>query len=171
MPLTYPGKITHTVLGFHLFLPRNHLHPLLAPVQREWSEAEFRAPRRERLNDARDIVAHEAEAGDARVRLHDAPQRRLGVLRHRVRLVQYDELVRRAGVRLAVTACQLGLNQTKGEDSLRRDRGVPRRFSRKRLDLFPHNADASLVRRVELEHARAKEVWSEELAREGEDSA
>ncbi len=37
---------------------------------------------------------------------------------------------------------------------------VPRRLARKRLDFFAHDRDAALVRGVELEHARAEEVWA-----------
>lgn len=53
---------------------------------------------RSHLDDAGDVVAAEAEAGDLGVELHGAPQSALGVLGHGVRLVEDDELVGRARV-------------------------------------------------------------------------
>lgn len=44
-------------------------------------------------------------------------------------------------------------------------------LARKILDLCADYGDAALVRGVELEDARAVEVWTEELFREGEDRA
>jgi hypothetical protein len=55
-----------------------------------------------RVGSPGDIVAHKAETGDARVRLHDSSQRRLGILSHRVGFVQDDEFVWWAGVFLAI---------------------------------------------------------------------
>ena len=49
----------------------------------------------DRFNDSGDIVADETELGAPSRLLHGPPQRRLGVLRHRVRLVQDDDLVGR----------------------------------------------------------------------------
>lgn len=40
-----------------------------------------------------DIIADETEPSDARIGLHDPPQCRLGILCHRVRFIEYDELV------------------------------------------------------------------------------
>ena len=73
----------------------------------------------------------------ARMRLQRAPQRRLGVHRHRVRLVQDEQLVGRRRVPR---------------------RGRPDGGRRKRPNLVPHDADAALVRRVELHDPRLDEV-------------
>lgn len=37
------------------------------------------------------------------------------------------------------------------------------------LDFLAHDGNASLIRRVELEHARAIEFWSKHLAAQGQD--
>lgn len=89
------------------------------------------------------IIADQTESSDPSMVLHDPPQRRLRVLRHTVRLVQYDDLVRRTRVRLAVRRdgdlCAGGL-------------------ARKVFDLFADDGDAAFVGGVELEDAVAEVV-------------
>lgn len=58
-------------------------------------EAKLGATGRDRGDDAADVVADEAEPGRAGLLLHGATQGRLGGVRHRIRLVEDDQLVRR----------------------------------------------------------------------------
>ena len=86
--------------------------------RRQWSESEARAARLQRGDDFGDGVAEEAEAGAARELLDDPAQGELGILGHRVALVQDDEL------------------EAGGEDALR---------GREVHDLGAHDVDAALV--------------------------
>ncbi|KAI3477930.1 hypothetical protein L1887_60159 [Cichorium endivia] len=126
----------------------DHLEPRLGGRGVERAEAELAASRRQRLDDARHIVAHEAEARDAAVLLHDATQRTLRILRHAVRLVEDDDLERRAR-----------------ETFL----GIGHRQLGKVLDLFAHHRDAALVRGVELQHTRLHQLGPKQLPRERQD--
>ncbi|EEQ41586.1 hypothetical protein CLUG_05715 [Clavispora lusitaniae ATCC 42720] len=99
------------------------------------AEAELGAPQRQRVDDARDVVANQAETRHARVVFHGAPQRRLRIVGHGVGLVQDDDLVRRTRV----------LAQVLGRRVRHREPG-------KVFDLSAHYQNASFVRRVELKH-------------------
>mmetsp|Transcript_10662 Transcript_10662/g.33593 ORF Transcript_10662/g.33593 Transcript_10662/m.33593 type:complete len:202 (-) Transcript_10662:247-852(-) len=92
---------------------------------RERCEAEARAARLERGDDLVAIVADQAEARVARELLHHATQRHLRRVRHRVRLVEHDELGQ-------VREHLLG--------------------ARKVLDALAHDIDAAVVRGVQLEN-------------------
>ena len=94
---------TDSILHGHILRSSNHLYPRLTRPLRQRLETKLGAARSDRLNDARDIVAHETEARDARISLHDSAQGRLGVLRHGVGFVEDDEFVRWTGVRFAVS--------------------------------------------------------------------
>mmetsp|Transcript_11711 Transcript_11711/g.47286 ORF Transcript_11711/g.47286 Transcript_11711/m.47286 type:complete len:411 (-) Transcript_11711:24-1256(-) len=118
-------------------------------VGRERSKPILGAPRGERLDDARDVVADEAEARHVRVGLHGAAQRALRVLGHGVGLVENDDLERRRRV---------------ARVRLRADRAL-----REGLDLLANHLDAALVRGVHLEHAVAPDVRVVEHARHRED--
>lgn len=48
------------------------------------------------------VVADETESRYSRIRLHDPSQRGLSILSHRIRFVQDDELIRWAGICLAI---------------------------------------------------------------------
>ena len=84
---------------------------------------------------------HQGKACRAREDLHGPPQRLLGAIRHRIRLIQNYHLV------LA-----------------RRQRHL---LLRERLDAVAHDVDATLVRRVQLEHTLLVGV-SEQRAREAQ---
>ena len=99
-------------------------------------------------NRPRDIIANETEPRDARIILHDPPERGLGILRHRVGLIKDNDLVR--WTRVVGNGCGDG------------DFGEA-------LDLFANNCDAPFVRSVKLEHARSKNFGSKELFGKSQD--
>lgn len=138
-----------------LLRPRNLLQPLRrgGPVER--LEPELATPARERLDDARDVVAHEAKPRDAAVLLHRPAQRGLRVLRHAVRLIQDHDLEGGTGVFLAVFGVDFG--------------GLRKLRACKVLDLLADNVNASLVGGVELEDAGAVQRGAKEGFGEGED--
>lgn len=61
----------------------------------QWLEAEFRTPGRQRFDNAADVVADQTEARRLGLAFHGAAQGGLGRTRHRVGLVQNDDLERR----------------------------------------------------------------------------
>ena len=85
------------------------------------------------------VVGNDTEARVHSVLFHDPSQRHLGRVGHGIRLIQDDELVpgrgRGSPRRLGAAA--------HGEDLLR---------AGKRLDLFPHHVDATVVGGVEFQH-------------------
>ena len=64
-------------------------------AEREWPKAKLGTPRRHCVHNAREVVAAQDEARHSRVLLHHAPQRRLRVCRHGVRLIEDDHFERR----------------------------------------------------------------------------
>lgn len=115
-------------------------------------EAEFAAAAGERVDDAGDIVADEAKAGDFAVRLHGTAQGALGILRHGVGLVEDDDLEGRAGILVLV-----------------RGRRVGQLHAGEILDLFANDGDAAFVGGVEFEDAGPHHLGAEELLCEGQD--
>ena len=111
----------------HPFLARHRQHPLPDVRVRQRREPEPRAPGLQRRDDLRGVVGDQAEARVAGVLFYDAAQSKLRVLGHRVALVQDHQL------------------ELVGEDRPRR---------REVDDLLPDDADASVVRGVELEDHR-----------------
>jgi hypothetical protein len=110
--------------------PLGRDHGLDAPAHLalgERAEAEARAAALDRGRDLPDVVAHDAEAHVARVLLDHAPQRGLRGLRHRVRLVEHDEL-----------------------EAAREERARLREV----LDLQAHDVDPAVVGRVQLRGRR-----------------
>ena len=126
----------------HALLARHGQHALPHVRVRQRREPEPRAPRLQRRDDFRGVVGDQAEARVARVLLDDAPERELRVLGHRVALVENDQL------------------ELVGEDRARR---------REVDDLLPHDADAAVVRGVELEDHRGHRGRAVQGAGDGED--
>ena len=82
-----------------------------------------------RLNRPRNVVTHQTKAGNSRICLHDTTQGALGILGHRISLVQYDYLIRWTRVGFPIRCCGLR----------------PGCLSSKVLDLFSDDADSTLV--------------------------
>ena len=76
-----------------------------------------------------DIITDEAEASNTCMLLHYATEGGLCILRHRVCLIEDDDFVGWTWVRLAIRRDDLGA----------------RSLASKVLDLFAHDADATLV--------------------------
>lgn len=101
-------------------------------------ESKLGATRRNGHNDARHIVADEAEAGAATLLLHGATQRSLRRMCHRVSLVQHNDLEGRTRPTIGSHAA--------------------RRKLCKILDLGAHHINAALVRGIQLQYAIAVHV-------------
>ena len=90
------------------------------------------------------IVAYETEPRYSRVILHNAAQRSLCILRHRVGLVKDNNLVWRARICLSI-----------GRNCLCAG-GLPCKV----FDLFAHDRNTALVRCIQFKHTRPKVVRS-----------
>ena len=125
-------RVQSTIAESHALLFRYVLQPRRHGCRRKRRKAEFCAAGGDGVNDAADVVAHDAEARDAGMLLHCAPQRALCVRRHAVRLIKNDDLqgwARKSGGQ--ATDSKLGKN----------------------FDFFSHDVNAALVARVQLQHA------------------
>jgi hypothetical protein len=98
------------------------------------------------------IIRNNTEPRVRRILLHNPPQRHLRRRRHRIRLIQYNQLIRRH--RLPARLARGG----------RED--LPR--AGERLDLLAHDVDAAVVGGVELENHLAHVLDAVDAARESE---
>ena len=111
-------RVDGVIRDLEVLLTHHELHAVLHGVWPEGREPEPGAPRLERGDHLRDVVADEAEAGVLGVLFDDSTKRELGVFGHGVALVEDDEL--EPGVRA----------ETHG--------------GRERADLVPHDVDAAI---------------------------
>lgn len=128
-------RLRSLLRNIHRLLLHNpiHQHPNIPLLQR--TKPKPCAPRQQRRRQLMRIIRNNAEPRVGRVLLHDPPQRHLRRRRHRVRLIQDDQFVRRHRLRP-------GLGQG-GEDLPRAGEG---------LDLLAYDVDAAVVGGVELEN-------------------
>ena len=94
------------------------------------------------LNRPRNVVAHETKASNSCVRLHDTTQGTLGVLGHRISLIQNNYLIRWARVGFPIGCHSL----------------CPGCLSSKVLDFLSDDADPTLVGCVQFQNARFEVV-------------
>lgn len=99
------------------------------------------------------IIRNNAKPRIHRILLHNPPQRHLRRTRHRIRLIQNNQLEPRHRARSRRRAHR--------EDLLR---------ARERLDLLAHDIDAAVVGGVQLENHLAHVGGAVDAAGEGEDS-
>jgi len=111
-----------------------HKHAYVDLFQR--AEPEPSAPRQEGRGELVGVVGDDAEARIGRVLLHDAAKGHLRRVGHGIGLVEDDQLVARKGTGARA-------RPPHAEDLLRRG---------ERLDLFAHDVDAAVVRRVQLQN-------------------
>lgn len=128
-------------------------------------EAELRASAGERLDDPRDVIADDGKARRLGVRLHRSPKGRLCVRRHRIGLVQDDNLVRRARMPTAWAFCVIQ-NHFHAIHRVRDYLMVIDGHLRKVLDLFTNDPNPTVVRGIELEHAALHELGPKKFARQ-----
>ena len=93
----------------------------------------------------RNVVAHQTEASDSRIGLHNPPKSALGILSHRIRFVQNNDFVRWTRICLSVRSSGL----------------CPGSLTGKCLDLLSDYADASFVRGIEFKYPVSKVVWTD----------
>lgn len=98
-----------------------------------------------RLNRPRNVVTHQAKAGDSCVRLHDTTQGALSILGHGISLVQYDYFIRWTGIGFPIRCYNL----------------CAWSLSSKVLDLLSNDANSTLVGCVQLQHTGLEVVRAE----------